>query len=143
MAGFFKISSSGEVEEGNASELYPEKDECKNPECAYCSADGECIFETCQIEELPKVDESYKFYCILCNEDQEANPMSVQGRLRICDTCLEKLLETHQIESNFKCIICDERKAGSRRIFGVNICKECFDVLQGLIKGIRFPPAEG
>lgn len=123
----------GLKQEANLSD----KDECPNPDCTYCGSGGECIFETCQIQELPKVDGSYEFECILCEEKQEADPMSIQGRARLCDDCLDKLLETHQTKKSFKCIICDE-SSNTRKIFGVNMCSKCFSELRSHIRDWRW-----
>ena len=110
---------------GETTSSLADKDECSNPDCTYCGSEGECIFETCQIEELPKVDKSYKFKCILCDEEQDADPMSVQGRARLCDDCIEKLLETHQIKEDYVCVLCNRASSDTRKIFGANICNEC------------------
>lgn len=96
---------------------------CTKDKCVFRSNTGQCIFETCMLEELPVVTQPRIMKCMMC--DEEFTRSYYENSTPICDECIDKFLKVGK-DAMRKCVICGNAVgAGNADAPFHNICDTC------------------
>lgn len=132
--------ASSKLDEKKNSLLEPEQEgpyiqfeQCPHAQeftCKYIDINGNCSFETCQIDNIdpPRVQLWY-FECLICKRTDTAKPAEL--RAPFCHSCVERMQKVEQLPHN--CRYCGASINSPAQWMFSGICDDCDNTIKELL----------
>lgn len=110
-----------------------DQEPCPNPECYWHDERGFCLFESCLLNEVPKIHARWFRKCDICRKTYIVAPPTIQPWTHVCEKCRRHWQDVILNDDWFTCGICGARQCGKRQAPDADICDTCIDKLRVII----------